>query len=276
MLAGDDPKALEAAARYKEPTELMKAFLEQRGKLSQRAEPIEITDQSTPEEIAAYRKRGEVPEVSREAKDVAYAEAYGLKAPDGYEMTEVEKAYLGQFAKRMNSAHVPKRIVQKVVGEHFSMQVALKEQGEKLAVAKQREWQGKLRDELGSREYEARQTAAKAWLESQFRDTPEEMVNLLNAQLPGGGRLGDHPWMFNLVVDKAMGDGFTDRIEANSLESGGKSLAQQQEELEAARRKDRRAFSESGGEEKLKKIYGLRQGRGEMDEWGNEVRKRRA
>lgn len=277
MMAGDDAKALEAISRYQTPADLTKAFLEQRSALSKRAEPLKLSETSTPEQIAEFRKLSDVPDVPQDAKDLAYAEAYGIKAPEGYDLGEVEKTMLGQFAKQMNASHVPKGVVQKVVAQHFEIQKSLAAQVETIAKDKAKEWQGQLRDTIGSKEYDARRAAAAEYLQREFADKPDDLSNILNAQLPGGGRLGDHPWLFNMVAEKAMGAGFTDRIEANALESGGKSLGDQQREIEQLMFKDRAAYDAAaapGG--RLDKIIGLRQSRGELDENGNERRRRSA
>jgi hypothetical protein len=274
MLAGDDAKALEMLSRYKAPTDVTKAMMEQRAKLSQRPEVPKIDDTSTPEQISDFRKAFDVPDVSRDAKDADYAAAYGIKAPEGYEMGQVEQAMLGQFARRMNGRHVPKRAVQEAVGAHFEIQKVLKAQADQMATAKAKEWRHSLQDELGSDEYEGQRDAAEKFLKNEFADNPDELANLLNAQLPGGGRLGDHPWMFKMIAGKAVESGFTDRIQASSLESGGKSLAVQQAELERLRITDRTAYNSEQTQEKLKKIIGLRLSRGEIDDRGVEVRKR--
>lgn len=273
MIAGEDTAAIEALARYKTPQDFYKAHNELRTKLSTRPEVPTLTEQSTPEQIAAYRKALDVPEVSKEAKDEAYAEAYGLKLPEG---VDIPPSLIGAFARKMNSQHVPKKAVQAAVGEFAAIQTTIAKQASETDVTKRREWQGAMRDELG-REYDAQIGSAKQWLSDQFRDNPDDLLELVGARLPSGGRLGDHPFFVKLIAQQAMGSGYTDRIEANSMESTGKSLAQQQMELEAERRKDRKTFSASGGEGRLLKIIGLRQTRGEIDEWGNEVtQKRRA
>jgi hypothetical protein len=276
MLAGEDAKALERLSRFPKPDDVWKSYREMETKLSQRPMAVDITENSTPEQIADYRKSNDIHDLGADAKDAAYAEAYGIKAPDGYEMDEAEQAMLGRFAKSMNAAHTPKKFVQKAVAEHFAITAAMKEQVSKVAKVKGTEWHNKLRDELGSREYEARQGAAKQWLESQFQDTPDEMANILLAQLPGGGYLGDHPFFFNLFAEKAMGAGFTDRIEANSMESTGKSLAAQQQEIEGLMFKDPAKYNLPGTQTKLNKILELRLSRGEIDDSGEPVRKRRS
>lgn len=272
MLAGEDAKALERLARYQSPTEVTKALIEAQTKLSQRAEPLKVGETSTPEQIAEYRKANDVPDVPRDAANAAYADAYGLKLPEG---VDLPPEMLGAFAKSMNAKHVPKSVVQQVIGEYATIQKAMSGQIEKIATEKAREWQNGLRDQLGSKEYDGQLNAATKWLASEFKDNPTELQNILGAQLPGGGKLGDHPWLFKLVAEKAMGSGFTDRIEANAMESNGKSLAAQQQEIESLRRTNRALYNDPSTQDKLKQIIKGRLSRGELDEYGNEVRPRR-
>lgn len=273
MLAGEDAKALERLARYKSPADVGKALIEAQTKLSQRSEAPKLSDQSTPEQIAEYRKAFDVPEVPKDAKDEAYAEAYGLKLPEG---VDLPPAMLGAFAKSMNAKHVPKSVVQTVIGEYAAIQKGIAAQAERQIVEKRKEWQNSLRDEVGSKEYDGRRAAASAWLQQQFDGRENDLNAILTAQLPGGGLLGDHPFFFNLIAEKAMGAGFTDRIEGAAMESTGKSLGQQQQEIEALMFKDKAAYEAAaapGG--RLEKIIQLRVSRGELDENGNEVRRRR-
>jgi len=273
MLAGEDTKALEAISRYKSPADLTKAFLEQRAALSKRVEPVRLTADSTPEQIAEYRKAVGVPDVAADAKPESFLEAYKVAAPAGYEMTDGEKALLGTVAQRLHGKHMPPEAVQAALGEYFEVQQAQQQQVVQATLERRKEWQDGIRDEIGSREYEARQKAAKTWLEQEFNGKEDDLRSLLGAQLPGGGMLGDHPFFFNLIAEKAMGAGFTDRIQADAMESTGKSLAVQQAEIEALQYKDRAAYDAAGP--RLDKIMALRMSRGELDEHGNEVRRRR-
>lgn len=273
-MAGDDTKVLERLSRYKSEQDAGKALVEAQNKLSERAKPLGINEQSTPEQIAEYRKAVDVPDVPKDAKDEAYAEAYGLKLPEG---VDVPPAMLGAFAKQMNSKHIPKAHVQAAVGEFAKIQTAVQEHVTKTNVTKSREWKMALQEELGPREYEGQLEAADSWLQSEFRDDRDTLEALLNAQMPGGGLLKSHPWFIKLIAKQAMGAGYTDRIIANSLEAGGKSLAQQQQEIEALMFTDRAAYDRAaapGG--KLDSIIKARMSRGELDENGNENRRRRA
>jgi hypothetical protein len=71
-----------------------------------------------------------------------------------------------------------------------------------------------------------------------------------------------------------MNSGLGDSIEANSMESGGKSLRDQQHEIESLRTSDPGKYNDPQTQARLDKIIDLRLSRGEIDEMGNE-RKRR-
>jgi hypothetical protein len=51
-------------------------------------------------------------------------------------------------------------------------------------------------------------------------------------------------------------------------------IARQQAEIEALRRTDRAAYNRPETQDKLKRVIELRQKAGEIDSWGNEVRRR--
>ena len=270
-MAGSDPKALEAVSRYKTEGDLLKAFMEQRTALSKRAEPVRLPENATAEQVAEYRKGLGVPEIAADAKPDAYLDAYKIKAPEGYAISEMEKGLLSEYAKNAYEKGYSPREVKESVDFFFKQQAAQTQMANRVAVEKQREWQNSLRDEMGSKEYDAQQAAGEAWLKEQFRENPDDLANLLNAQLPGGGVLGDHPWFFKQVTQAAMGAGYTDRIEANALESGGKSLAAQQSELEGLRRTNRALYNQPATQDKLMSIIKARVSRGEIDANGNEV-----
>jgi hypothetical protein len=274
MMAGEDTKALERLSRFKEPGDVWKSYRELEGKLAKGAEPLKLAENATPEQISEYRKAIGVPDIGPDAKPEAFLDAYKIKAPDGYEMNEVEKGMLAGFAQAMHGAHMPPNLMQAAAGEFFKAQAATKQHMQQLNGDRRKEWQNNLRDTLGSKEYDARKTAASAWLQQQFDGRDEDLHNILGAQLPGGGKLGDHPWFFDMIAEKAMGAGLTDRIEANALESAGKSLGEQQKEIEALWMTDRAAYDAK--QKQLDKIITLRISRGELDENGNEVTRRRA
>lgn len=276
LLAGEDTKALETLSRFKEPGEFLKSHNELRAKLSERPTVAKLADNATAEQVVEYRKGLGLPDVPAGAKPDAYLDAYKIKIPEGYKASEVEKGMLGDYAKlAYEKGHSP-REVNEAVGFFFQQQAANIQAMNRLAVDRQKEWQGQMRDQMGSKEYDAQLNAANAWLQNKFADQPDTLVELTRAQLPGGGYLGDHPAFFDIITKLAVGDGFTDQIEANAIESGGKSLQAQQLELENLMYTDRARYNLPENQARLDKIIGLRMSRGEIDEQGLEVKKRRA
>jgi hypothetical protein len=270
MIAGEDAKAIEALSRYQTPADFYKSWNEQRAALSKRAEPPKLPDNATPEQLGEWRKGLGLPEIGKDAKPDDYISAYKIEMPKDYQASEVEKGMIGDFAKLAYERGMSPREVKESVGFFFQAQQANVQALNRIDVDFQRSQQHALRDELGSREYDAQREAGEAWLRNQFRENPDEMVKILHAQMPGGGKLGDSAWFFKLVAKEAMGSGYTDRIEANAMESGGKPLAQQQHEIEKLMHSDRTLYSAPQTQERLKKIIAARQARGEIDEWGNE------
>lgn len=274
MMAGEDADAIKALSRFQKPTDLLKSYQEAQKALSKRAEPMRLTDQSTPEQVAEFRKAAGVPDISKDASVDDVIKAYGISPPQGYEMNETNKGLVGDFVKEMNAAHLPPDVVKKATDFYFKQDAAIQQAVRKDNTDKMKSWQNELRDELGAGEYDGQQAAAKRWMTEQFGDDADAMQNILQAQLPGGGRLGDHPWFFKLIASQAMGAGYTDRIEANALESSGKTLADQQKEIEDLRRTDRSKYDSPQTQQRLDRIISLRHQRGEIDDYGNVVSRR--
>lgn len=277
MLAGEDAKAVERLARFQQPGDLWKSYRELETKLSQRPSVATLATDATPDQVAEYRKSLGLPDVAKDAKPDDFMKAYKIDAPQGYDLSEVEKGMLGDYAKMaFDQGHSPREV--KAATDFFFKQQAANQQAiNKIAVDKQKEWQNSLRDKYGAKEYDAQQASAEAWMREQFPDNQQEMTNLLRAQLPGGGFLGDHPWFFEMIAGKAMGDGYTDRIMANSFEAGGEGLLEQIDKIEKLQFSDRVAYdaaAKPGG--KYEKLLSAAQAKGLVDEFGNKTRRRSA
>lgn len=272
MLAGEDTKGIETLARYKTPGDFWKAHSELRTKLSERPAVARLPDNATPEQIGEYRKGLGLPEIAADAKPEAFMDAYGIKLPEGYEASEVEKGMVGDFAKLAYEQGGSPREIKQAVDFFFQQQQAVMQAANTRAVELRQEWQQSLKNELG-RDYDATLASAESYLKQTFGD---DLPNLLGAQLPGGGYLGDHPAFFKMAADLALQNGFGDRIETNALEAGGKSLAQQHHEIEQLRMSDPARYNAPEVQAKLDKLIELRLKAGEIDEMGNEKRRRSA
>lgn len=273
--AGDDTKRLGVLSRFKTETDFANAFFEQHAALSKRSEPARLPENAKPEQVAEWRKSLGLPELGGDAKPDAFMEAYKIAVPEGYEPSEVEKGLLGDFAKRAYEKGWSPAEVKGATEFFFEQQMAAEQAVNRLDVERQRDWQRELETELG-RDYKPTVDAASAFLDSTFADNPEMKAEILHARLPGGGFLGDHPAFVKMVADLALQGGFTDRIEANSMESGGKSLEQQQNEIEALQFKDPTRYNLPETQQKLTKIIELRLARNEINELGEPVRNRRS
>lgn len=273
-MAGGDAKELERLSRMQDPAAIWKSFRELEGKLSKRAEPPRLVDNATPEQLGEWRKGLGLPEIAKDAKPEAFLDAYKIKAPEGHALTEVEKGMVSDYAKlAYEQGHSPREV--KAAVDFFFQQNAASQQAlNKLGVDFQKSEQNGWRDAVGSKEYEAQVAAAQSWLKDQFKDKPEVVDQLLQARLPNGGRLGDMRWFGEMLAKQAMGEGYTDRIVGNALESNGKSLAEQQREIDGLRFKDKGAYDEAmkpGG--RYEQILAGRLARGEIDEMGRERRR---
>lgn len=277
MIAGEDAKAVERLSRFQQPGDLWKSYRELETKLSQRPAIPTIADDATPEQRAEYRKAIGLPEIAKEAKADEFLKAYKIDTPQGYELSNVERGMIEDYAKTAyEQGHSP-REVKASVDFFFRQQAANVQAVNKIAVDKQKEWKNSLIEKYGPKEYDAQQAAAQSWIREQFDGNEQEMNNLLRAQLPGGGYLGDHPWFFEKIASMAMGDGYTDRIMANSLESNGATLLEQLDAVEKLQFSDKVAYDEAtkpGG--KYDKLLNAAHAKGLVDEFGNKTRRRSA
>lgn len=266
-LSGGDEKLLSELSRLKSPTDIAKEYVRQKQELSKPRAPLTLAKDATPEQIAEYRKAVGVP-------DAGTIEAYGIAAPEGYELSEVEKGALSDLTKSAHAANLPTGAVKTIADVFFRNQAANQQAMNKLDGERSKAWKADLQSEMG-KDFEPMVGAAEAYLTQQFGDDAEGKAELLSARLPGGGKLGDHPFFVKIMVDAALKNGFADRIEGNEIETaGGKPLGEQQLEIERLQFSDRARYNLPATQARLDKIIAARVARGEIDEMGNETRRR--
>jgi len=263
-VAGADEKVLSEVSRFKSLEDVGKELLRQKQELSKRAVSGAFPVGGTPEQQAEWRKANFVPEAGT-------IEAYGIKAPDGYEMQPFEQAGLSVLAERLHGKNVPAPIMAEIADTFFTAQTAaqqmVNEQDNEINKTGRAEF-----DKTHGRDAEPYLSAANDFFNKAVPDE-KARAEILNARLPGGGSLKSNLAFMSLMTDLALKNGFGDRIEANSMESGGKSLAQQHNELQGLMHTNRTLYNDPKTQESLKKIIGLRHARGEIDDMGNERRK---
>lgn len=221
----------------------------------------------TPEQQAEWRAANQIPKE-------ATIEAYGIKAPDNYNISEAEKAGLGEMAKLAQQLNLPPKPVQELANLLFKTNAAQAQANNEADKVKAAEWKQEYTAAYG-KDTDAYIKAACEYLEKDvFGGDADTMQAFLGARLPGGGRIGDHPKMVDLVVGAALKAGYTDRLETQQMESGGRSLAMQQQEIEKLRYSNRAEYNDPKTQDRLKRIIELRLKNGEIDEMGNEKKRR--
>jgi hypothetical protein len=264
MLSGGDENLGKELARYKSATDVGKELLRQKQELSKGPRILTLSKDAKPEQIAEYRKAYGVPET---------AEGYDIKAPDGYQAPAAESALVAQFAKTMHAQHAPPGTVKSAVDFYRQATAQQMQAMNKADVDRKTEWQSSLKTEFG-KDYEPYVASANAYLHQHFEDNQDGLRELVNARLANGGKLGDNPVFIKMMVDGALKAGLTDRIEASDIENaGGKSLAEQQADIEKLQFKDRAAYN--AAQPRLDKIIKARLSKGEIDDHGREMRRRR-
>jgi len=264
-LAGDDDSALTELARIKTPQDLVKQLANQKKELSKRAVSGQFPADADEATQQSWRDHNGVPKEGT-------LKAYEVKPPEGYELSEVESGMVNDFVKEMHGANAPKEYVQTALDQWFRMNAANEQQTRTLDEDRHNEWAQEIRTELG-KDYEPIVEASNTFIEQLI---PDEATRgeLLNARLAGGGILAHNPGFIRMIGDLALQNGFGDRIEANSMESGGKSLAEQHRELSDLQHTDPQRYDMPATQEKLDKIIAHRLSRGEIDADGNEIRRR--
>lgn len=259
-IAGNDEKLLSEVARFKSPEDVGKELLRQKQELSKRALSAAFPDKGTPEQQAEWRKANNVPEAGT-------LDAYGVKPPDGYEMSNVEQAALGEYAELMQKNNVPASIVQSTVDTFFRAQAANQQMLNELDNDLSKTWRSEF-DQQHGKDSAPYLSAANALFEQAIEDG-ETRNMILNARLPGGGFLKSHPAFMNMMVDLALKNGFADRIEGGGQEVSGPSLQEQIREIMSWRTTNRSRYDEAmqpGG--RMSRLQAAAQAKGLMDEQG--------
>ena len=249
-----------AAARH-----LAAEVVRQRGELSGRAAASpSFPAEGTTEEQAAWREAHDVPAEGT-------FEAYNIKTPEGYEVSNVEKGLLDDFVQAMHEKNAPGEYVRSAVDEWFKINQAQQQDLNAANDAQHREWDQSVQQELG-KDYDNTLAAANMYFEQRITDE-NVRAEILNAQLPGGGQLAKHPEFIKMAAELAMQNGLGDRIEANSIEAGGKTLQEQVNEIEGWQSSDPARYNLPATQQRLDKLIQLQLSRGEIDSMGNPIRK---
>lgn len=166
MAKGDDKK-LERLKRFTSPEALAESYIEIEKKL--RAGQIQkpLGKDSTPEEIAEYRKAYGIPESP---------DKYDLELGDGYVIGEDIKPQVDSFLEKMHGVNAQPEVVKQALKTYFEMQAAQ----DAAYIAEQNELKEKtvteLRQEWGA-SYDRNINVLKGFIQNQFGEAADSVLS---------------------------------------------------------------------------------------------------
>lgn len=112
-IAGDDEKLNKRLSRYSTLDDYIKAGYEAQNKLSSIKAVTPPTAESTPEEVAEYRKAMNVPE---------NPDGYDIKLPDGLVLGDADKPIADKFMAIAHKNNLPGNVVNEIIAQQLQLQ----------------------------------------------------------------------------------------------------------------------------------------------------------
>jgi len=187
-IAGTDEKLLGFLGRYASEKAFVEAAKKDRDTLRNGLPLKPLSEDATPEEVAAYRKAFNVPE-----KPDAYLEAL----PDGLVVGDDDKPVVAKFAEAMHTANAPKAVVDAalsayydIVAEQDAAQLQLNEQARQAGI-------DALREEWGA-DYRRNINVVATHLST----LPQAVQDVIgNARMEDGTLVGNNPEVLRWLAD---------------------------------------------------------------------------
>ena len=199
---GHSEKDLNQLKRLKSPADLTRAYLEAQKIVRKGVEPMTINDESSEEDIAAYRKGVGIPEK---------VEDYKLEFSENMKPTEADKEALDAFRQMAYEKHIPPAHAQAALDWYEASQELQLQDIQEAALNFRTETSEALREDWGG-EYKSNITAIKTFMESRLG---ESYTDLAHKQFADGTFLGDDPNFLKMMVGPA-----TDHVGPNAIFSG--------------------------------------------------------
>lgn len=223
QLAGNDDKLKNLLNRYTSPDAFAKAFKELRtaydSKKPAKAEEVELPENPTPEQLAAYRKAKGVPEKP---------EDYEFEVQEGRELGDGEYAIFMDFAKHMHERNIPANMVKEVSSWFLDYQEIAAQKAAEMAYQARQTTEEKLRAEWGP-DYKANVNMMANVLQEHLGSQTQD---LLSKPFADGSRLGDNELFIRLMaeVSRKVG-GSSAELYTTDVATSGKSLEARRAEL---------------------------------------------
>lgn len=218
--AGDDEKLLKKAERFTDPVQVFKSLTEAEKRISQGFKPVELTDKSTPEEVAEYRKQNGIPEEWT---------GYQTDLGNGVVFGDADKPVIDHFLEFAHSAHFPQKYVTQALTWYNELQqdqVAMIEEADldhktNAAVHLKEEW---------GPDYKANLNAIKGTFES-FEEGL--YAKLFSARSSAGMLLGNDPAVVKAFAALARQVNPAAMIMPGSVDDSAKSIDSELSDIQA-------------------------------------------
>lgn len=198
-MAGDDEKLLGEAGRYNSDKDILKALVEAKGKLRERATAVvaPLAADATPEQIKAWRAENGIPDDWK-----------GYKVEGLDKLPDAQRQLYETFLEGAHGKNLPPAAVKEAIGVYRAMEEKAMDAMVTKDIADQEKAIEVLTDEWGGRVEFKRNTAmANNFLEAELGP---EAKSLMGGRLADGSLVGSNPKVINWVVALARNAGFAD------------------------------------------------------------------
>ncbi|MFN7089978.1 MAG: hypothetical protein ACK4P4_05450 [Allorhizobium sp.] len=245
-LAGGDDAMLKQLARYKSVDAISKGFREAYNAAKNGKKVPALTDKSTPEEVKAYREANGIPDDPTQ---------YPGDFREGFTASEQDTAILGSFKEAMHSKNVPPAAASAALEWYQDFAVAQQQELSANLAKTAKETQTALRNEWGG-EYDGYINAAQQLLTQQLGD--EGFEQMMGLRLMDGSRLQDNQAFVKMIATLGADYHGTNAIMSGDVETVGKTIQGQIDELLALRNTDPEKYKSDDVQQKITKLYAQR------------------
>jgi hypothetical protein len=224
VMSGGDDKIKSLLNRYTSPAAAAKAFRDLRVAYDTREtkkpqEDVDLPDEPTDEQLAAYRKAKGIPETPDD---------YEFEVPEGKDLTDADVEILNDFAAAMHERNMPASVVRDISGWFLEYEEAVQQQRAEAAYNTRIETEEKLRAEWGG-DYKANVNLMSNILQEHLGASANDFLSM---PLADGSRIGDNEGFIRLMADLARKvGGSTADLYTTDVQTTGKGLEERKSEL---------------------------------------------
>lgn len=180
-VANGDEKLLKRLSRYSTLDEALRAGVEAQNKIGSLKPVQALTKDSTPEEIAAYRKANGIPETF---------DGYEINLPDGIVLGDNDKPIADAFLKIAHEHNLPPNAVNAIISSHLQLQEQAVQSQQEFDLNSQNEAQRQLKSsEVWGNEAKVNINLINDMFSNNAPPEVREMLE--HARLPNGNLLGN-------------------------------------------------------------------------------------